>query len=83
MQDPSCKLTGNDCAHEAGKYIPGIRDIHGDYQRKVNGMLYCSCGLPLRAKEVREWALPRSKNQGSTYEKQGFYIVYEERKSDG
>lgn len=42
----------------------------------------CSCGLPLRAKEVRNWVAAKYKNVGNK-DANGTYLVYEERDVDG
>ena len=54
-----CRLKKGEkaCAHEAGKYLEELNAGEGAHQRYVNGIIRCSCGLPLRAKEVRSWAI--------------------------
>ncbi len=49
--------------------------------RVVDGMVRCLCGLVIRAKELRDWAIKNGEkvNQKSS---NGVFLIYQERNSD-
>ena len=83
--EAECGDLPNDCAHEAGKYL-GLKVGPGLHLRNEKGFCRCKCGLPVRAKEVRDWAR-RVKTKGETKDEtkvsSGKWLVYEERNRDG